>query len=57
MGLDNSPADRQADPHSILLGGIKSFKELVAGFRLETDAHILHPEAHSIFFIAIRSDQ
>jgi hypothetical protein len=57
MGLDNRAADGQTDSHSTLLRCIEGFEELAAGFRSQTDSHILHVKAHTIFFIYVRFDE
>ena len=56
MALYNGATDRQSDSHAPILGCIKRFEKLVQVLRSETDACVLHAQAHMITFVSLGSD-
>src|SRR5215467_11732452 len=56
VSLDDRVTDRQPDSHSIGLGCIECFKELVLGLRSETDSRIYHAKTHAITLLPFGFD-
>src|SRR5271167_4712939 len=57
MTLDDGPADRESDSHTVILGGVERFEEPVRSLRVKPDSRILYRQAHMIVFIPFSSNQ
>src|SRR5690349_9757490 len=57
VSLDDRAADGQPDSHTPDLGGVEHLKKASHGLPVETDACILHAQAHTAPLIWSGSDQ
>src|SRR5882672_12026414 len=57
MLFDDRTADGESDAHSTALGGVEGLKDLVHHVGLESDADVLHRQAHTIAFVTFSSDE
>ena len=56
MTLDNGPAHRQSDSHTIILCCVEGSEEPARGLRFKAYSDIFHAKSHTISLISFRSD-
>lgn len=56
MGFNNGPADREPNPHAVVLGGIEGLEEAIRSVRGESNTGILHGELDVLAIVVFRFD-
>lgn len=56
MALDDRPADREANPHAVRLGGVEGLEQPLGGARIETRSGVSHVQPDAATGVESRFD-